>query len=171
MNRLRHCRGSPTALLFVRMKARRAVGTSRSSAIGGAVAAFGVLVLLSTASGPASAQEKKKDDDYPPNTNKPFVVPDAVPPAPSVLGAVLVATTTTTTTTTTGLPAAAVVLGKSLAAPAEENVEVLGTSITAPVAFTGSNSAPTALAGLGLFAAGSALVIGARRRSTPRRSS
>lgn len=143
---------------------RDGVGWTKASAFGGATLAIGTLLLLSVAAGPASAQTT----DYPPNIPPSLVPPasalPAPPPGPSVLGIVV-----ESTTTTTKLPAPAVVLGASLAAPAKPNTEVLGNTITAPVAFTGANSAPTALAGLGLFAAGSALVIGARRRSTPRR--
>lgn len=137
---------------------RNAFGSRLATAFGGVVAAFGTLILLSVAAGPASAQT-----DYPPRI-PPVIVPpnSALPaPAPSVLGIVVVATTTTSTTTT-ALPAPAVVLD-AVISPPKVQTQVLGEVVTSP-AFTGSNSAPTALAGLGLFAAGSVLVIGARRR-------
>jgi hypothetical protein len=75
----------------------------------------------------------------------------------------VVESTTTAAPTTTKLPAPAIVLGSSITTTTKVPTQVLGEVITAP-AFTGANSAPTALAGLGLFAAGSVLVIGARRR-------
>jgi hypothetical protein len=123
-----------------------------------------IVGALTLASGSVGAQTRQ---DYPPNI-PPVIVPPNSTLAPAQAAAVPVSVldavvTTTTSTTTTRLPAPAVVLSNTVAAPAKVPTQVLGETITQP-AFTGSNSIPTALAGLGLFAAGSVLVIGARRR-------
>ncbi len=151
---------------------RIALGRTLAAAFGCASAGFGAVILLSVAAGSASAQTPPvvafvydSSTTVLAPTVPPIIVPpnSALPaPAPSVLG-IVVETTTTAAPTTTKLPVPAIVLGSSITTSTKLKTEVLGEVLTSP-AFTGSNSVPTALAGLGLFAAGLVLVVGARRR-------
>ena len=60
--------------------------------------------------------------------------------------------------------APAKVAGIQVIATPENGTQVLGAVVERPVAFTGANSIPMALAGLGLFGIGAVLLVGARRR-------
>ena len=62
-------------------------------------------------------------------------------------------------------PAVVKVAGIQVIATPENGTQVMGAVVERPVAFTGANSIPMALAGMVLFGIGAVLLIGARRRA------
>ena len=92
--------------------------------------------------------------------------------APDVARVAVVPVVTVAPVTTVAPPAAAPavepavvkVAGIQVIATPENGTQVLGAVVVRPVAFTGANSIPMALAGVALFGIGAVLLVGARRR-------
>ena len=107
------------------------------------------------------AEPIKVVSNPPANPVNPVV--EVAPAAASVVVAPVV-TVASVPTVAPATVALAKVAGIQVIATPENGTQVLGAVVERPVAFTGANSIPMALAGLGLFGIGAVLLVGARRR-------
>jgi hypothetical protein len=145
---------------------------ARTHVVVGAVALVASLGVVVTLSSPASAQAQAP---YSENTIPVGpVIPSVPPPQQAAVVTTVTASATTAPTTTAATTVAPVsvagvqITAATVAAPAVAPVKVAGIQAERPVAFTGANSGSMVIAGAGFVAAGSLLLVGARRRSAAR---